>query len=301
MQKNSYWKSNCLLLTTAMIWGLSFVAQRQGMEHLQPFTFNGIRFGVGACALLPAILFFRSRQPKEDRTRVFGTQGVIGGLCLGLALFSGASLQQIGIVYTTAGKAGFITGLYVIMVPLLGLLWGQQTTWPTWLGTLLAVIGMFLLSVTEDFTMSGGDLLILCGALFWAIHVQLISRFSKRYDALLLSLSQFIFCSLFSLLVAIGWEEAIALKNILAAALPIFITGVGSTGIAYTLQVIAQKEAHPAHAAIILSLESVFAVIGGWLFLNELLSFKGLLGCSLMLTGMLISQLLTMKRNHALL
>ncbi len=299
MQINRNTQSNILLLTTAMIWGFSFVAQRKGMESLQPFTFNSIRFGLGAISLLPAILFFRSRQPATNRYPVFSKLEFFGGFCLGGALFFGASLQQIGIVSTTAGKAGFITGLYVIIVPLLGLLWKQQTGWNIWFAAFLAAIGMFLLSATESFTISSGDLLVLCGALFWAIHVQLISWFSVRYDVLLLSLYQSFFCSLFSLLVAIRWET-IALKNIIAASLPLFVTGVLSVGVGYTLQVIAQKNAPPAHAAIILSLESVFAVLGGWLFLNEILSLRGFAGCALMLAGMIISQLFTRKRNHAL-
>lgn len=269
------------------------------MEYLQPFTFNGIRFGVGALSLLPAILFYRFKQPGKNRSPVFSKIGLMGGFCLGAALFLGASLQQIGIVSTTAGKAGFITGLYVIIVPLLGLLWKQQTHWNTWLAAVLATIGMFLLSVTEGFTISAGDLLVLSGALFWAIHVQLLSWFSVRYDVLLLSLYQFLFCSLFSLLAAIRWET-IALQNIIAASLPLFFTGVLSVGVGYTLQVIAQKDAQPAHAAIILSLESVFAVVGGWLFLNELLSLRAFAGCTLMLAGMILSQLITGKRNHAL-
>jgi drug/metabolite transporter (DMT)-like permease len=300
MQANKHWKSNFLLLITASIWGFAFVAQSLGMKYLQPFTFNGIRFAVGALSLLPVVLFLRSRQEKSDRSPVFSRSGFWGGLFLGAALFLGASLQQVGIVYTTAGKAGFITGLYVIIVPLLGLFWKQRTNWSIWVGALFAAIGMFLLSVTEDFSISKGDLLVLGSAFFWAIHVQLIARFSKQYDVLLLSLYQFIFCALFSFGVAISLET-IVFQNILAAKLPIFITGVLSVGIAYTLQTVAQKDAHPAHAAILLSLESVFAAFGGWLFLNEILSLRAFTGCVLMLTGMLISQLFTGKQKHALL
>lgn len=300
MQANKHWKSNFLLLITALIWGFAFVAQRMGMEYMQPFTFNGVRFAVGTLSLLPVVLFLRSRQEKSNRAPVFCKVGLWGGFSLGAALFLGASFQQVGLLYTTAGKAGFITGLYVILVPLLGLFWKQRTNWSIWAGALLAAMGMFLLSVTEDFSISKGDLLVLCSALFWAIHVQLIARFSKKYDVLLLSLYQFIFCALFSFGVAIKWET-IVLENILAAKIPIFVTGVLSVGVAYTLQTVAQKDAHPAHAAILLSLESVFAVFGGWLFLNEILSLRAFAGCLLMLTGMLVSQLFTGKRNHALL
>ncbi len=300
MQANKHWKSNFLLLTTALIWGFAFVAQRLGMDYMEPFTFNGMRFAVGTLSLLPVVLFLRSRQEKSERSPVFSKTGLWGGLFLGAALFLGASFQQVGLVYTTAGKAGFITGLYVIIVPLLGLFWKQRTNWSIWVGALLAAAGMFLLSVTEDFTISKGDLLVFGSAFFWAAHVQLIARFSKRYDVLLLSLYQFIFCALFSFLLAFNLETII-IQNILAAKMPLFVTGVLSVGVAYTLQTVAQKNAHPAHAAILLSLEAVFAVVGGWLFLNEMLSLRGFIGCLLMLTGMLISQLFTGKRNHALL
>lgn len=283
-----------------MIWGFAFVAQRMGMEYMQPFTFNWVRFTVGAFSLLPVVLILRSRQEESARAPVFCKAGLWGGLSLGAALFLGASFQQIGIVYTTAGKAGFITGLYVIIVPLLGLFRNQRTGWNIWIGALLAVMGMFLLSVTENLTISKGDLLVLGSAFFWAMHVQLIAHFSKRYDVLLLSFYQFIFCALLSFGVAISREEII-FQNILAAKGPIFVTGVLSVGIAYTLQTVAQKDAHPAHAAILLSLESVFAALGGWLFLNEYLSLRAFAGCILMLTGMLISQLFAGKRNHALL
>lgn len=291
LQTNSNWQANLLLLSTALIWGFSFVAQRQGMEHLSPFTFNGARFAVGSASLLPILFFFRRRQTNTQPPPWFSPLPLGGGLLLGAALFLGASFQQIGIVETTAGKAGFITGLYVIIVPMLGLIWGQQTRFSTWIGAILAVTGMYFLSITADFTISRGDLLVLVSALFWAVHVQLISRFSRKFDPLLLSLHQFLFCSLFSWLAALQWEE-IRLSGLVNGLFPILYTGIFSVGIAYTLQVVAQKRAHPAHAAIILSLESVFAVLGGWLFLHEMLSLRGAIGCMLMLTGMIVSQLL---------
>ena len=158
---------------------------------------------------------------------------------------------------------------------------------------------MYFLSVTDEFTISRGDLLVLISALFWAIHVQLISWFSRKFDPLLLSLTQFLCCALFSWLAALQWES-ITLSGLKGAAFPIFYTGVFSVGIAYTLQVVAQKRAHPAHAAIILSLESVFALLGGWLIIHETLSLRGLIGCSLMLAGMLISQLFPHNKAHVL-
>jgi len=292
VQTTSNWRANLLLLITAMIWGFSFVAQRQGMEHVSPFTFNGIRFAIGAASLLPIIFLRQKKKRATEQSPLLSKPTVIAGLTLGSALFLGASLQQIGIVETTAGKAGFITGLYVIIVPLLGLLWNQRTGYGTWIGAFLAVIGMYFLSITDDFSISRGDLLVLISSLFWAIHVQLVSRLCQKYDVLHLSFYQFLFCALFSLAAAIQWET-ISMVGIQGAMLPILYTGFFSVGIAYTLQVVAQTKAHPAHAAIILSLESVFAVIGGFYLLGEILTIRGIFGCSLMLAGMLLSQLLT--------
>lgn len=291
----SNWRANLLLFITAMIWGFAFVAQRQGMEHVSPFTFNAIRFAIGAVSLIPVILLSTPKQHSTAPQVFFSIKTMAGGLCLGIALFLGSSLQQIGIVETTAGKAGFITGLYVIIVPLLGLLWKQKTGRGTWFGAILAVTGMYFLSVTEDLNISKGDVLVLISALFWAAHVQLISLFIQKSNALHLSLFQFLFCSLFSWLAAVQWE-IVTLSGIQGAMWPILYTGIFSVGIAYTLQVIAQQKAHPAHAAIILSLESVFAALGGYLILGEIISLRGLFGCSLMLVGMLLSQLLTRKK-----
>jgi drug/metabolite transporter (DMT)-like permease len=212
-----------------------------------------------------------------------------GGLLAGCALFMGASLQQIGLVYTTAGKAGFITGLYVVIVPILGLIWKQKTSAGTWIGAFLAAIGLYLLSVTEKFTIARGDSLVLIGAFFWAGHVQLIGWLTRKMDSLQLAFFQFLTCSFLSLFSA-AIVETISIQGLISALIPICYGGLCSVGIAYTLQVVAQRHAHAAHAAIILSLESVFAVIGGWLLLDELLAMRGIIGCILMLAGMLLSQ-----------
>ena len=294
MQTTSDWRANLLLLITAMIWGFSFVAQRQGMEHISPFTFNAARFTIGAFSLIPIVLLNRRKHKAAKPQPLFAKATITSGLFLGVVLFLGATLQQIGIVETTAGKAGFITGLYVIIVPLLGLFWHQKTGRGTWIGAILAIIGMYFLSVTNDFTISKGDSLVLVSALFWAIHVQLVPLFLRKSNALHLSLYQFFFCSLFSWLAAIQWETII-ISGIQGGMWPILYTGLLSVGIAYTLQIIAQQKAHPAHAAIILSLEAVFAVLGGYIILNETISMRGMFGCGLMLAGMLLSQLLKSK------
>ena len=290
--KSGIVKSDALLLTTAIIWGFAFVAQRVGMDYVGPFTFNGIRFAIGSLSLLPLVILSRDEQkPSRNILASAGLKTILlGGGALGLALFSGASLQQIGLVYTTAGKAGFITGLYVIIVPILGLIWRQQPKIGTWIGAVLAAIGMYFLSVTEQFTIALGDLLVLIGAFFWAAHVLIIGWLSPQINPIKLAFSQYLACSILSLITAAVIED-ISMQSISQAAIPILYGGLLSVGIAYTLQVIAQRDAHPAHAAILLSMEAVFAAIGGWLILDEIISTRGLFGCGLMLAGMLLSQL----------
>ncbi|UCF99766.1 MAG: DMT family transporter [Spirochaetaceae bacterium] len=292
-------KDDSLLLLTAAIWGFAFVAQRAGMEHIQPFTYNGVRFALGSLSLIPLIFLLRHRSSRmggSPRLRL-GRSAKYGLLC-GSVLFTAASLQQVGIVYTTAGKAGFITGMYVVLVPLSGLLWKQRAGWSRWVGAGLALVGLYLLSITRDFAIARGDFLVLLSALFWTAHVQLIGLFSPKTDSLVLASIQFGVCSLFSLAVA-AVAETVVLEGILRAAIPILYGGLCSVGIAYTLQVVIQKTAHPAHAAIILSLEGAFAVLGGWLILGEVLSLRGLLGCALMLAGMILSQTSTLRNPAA--
>lgn len=285
-------QSDILLLVTAIIWGVAFVAQRVGMEYVGPFTFNGIRFALGSLSLLPLLYCQRKLNAGADNTPFSATLTfeLTAGILAGIALFMGASLQQVGLVYTTAGKAGFITGLYVVIVPIVGFFWRQRPDWGTWLGAFLAAGGLYLLSVTDQFTIAFGDLLELIGAIFWAGHVLIIGFFSPKMNPLKLACYQFATCAVLSLVTAVSVEN-IMLQAILRAAEPILYGGLGSVGIAYTFQVIAQRNAHPAHAAILLSLEAVFAAAGGWLLLGETLSIRGITGCGLMLSGMLLSQL----------
>lgn len=282
-------RANLLLLLTATIWGLAFVAQVIGMDFVGPLTFNAARFLIGATVLLPLIFIFDRQSKKIAQLPFFHPQILRNGGIAGVLLFGGAAFQQVGLQSTTAGKAGFITGLYVVIVPLMGIFMGQRTNLFVWAGALLAAIGMYLLSVTSDFTIGRGDLLILIGAFVWAAHVQWIGRIPLTNDPLKISVLQFYVCGILSLLVAIP-TEPITLSGLSGGLLPILYAGLLSTGVGYTLQVIAQQEAHPAAAAIILSLEAVFAVLGGYLFLSELLSLRDLLGCVLMLAGMLLAQ-----------
>jgi len=288
-------KYNLLLLIAAVIWGFAFIAQRVGIKYIGTFTFNGIRFALGGLSLIPLILFldYKSKSKaltdkdiKNSNKRVLYPAGLLAGLCL----FIAATLQQIGLVETTAGKAAFITGLYIVLVPILGMFLKHKTGILNWIGAVTAVAGLYFLSVNEHFTLSRGDLFELIGAFFWAVHILLIDYYSPKVNALKLSCMQFFVCSILSLITAVFLEKII-LACIIQASIPILYGGLLSVGVAYTLQVIGQKNADPTHAALILSLEAVFAALGGFILLNERLSTMGLIGCILMFLGMIISQI----------
>lgn len=279
--RTSTLRADLLLILTAMIWGSAFVAQRVGMESMGPLLFTGARFALGALVILPLAL---RGGGSWDRNL-----WKVGGMA-GIVLFLGAVLQQIGLVYTTAGKAGFITGLYVVMVPLLGLWVGQKTSGSIWVGIGMSIIGLYLISVTDQMTLNPGDAIVLSSALFWALHVVLIGRYASLLNSVRLALIQFMVCSVLSTLAAFA-VEPVSLEILQLGIWPIIYGGVISVGIGYTLQVVAQRDALASHAAIILSLEAVFAALAGWLFLNEQLNGRELTGCALMLSGMLAAQL----------
>ena len=283
--------ANLMLMLAAVIWGFAFVAQRVGMRYVGPLTFNGVRFALGAAALIPLLLWSGRKQSPSGGNDGSHDRALVlkGGLVAGLILFCGATLQQYGVVYTTAGKAGFITGLYVVFVPLLGLFVGQKTGRFVWAGAVAAAVGLYLLSARGIMGIEPGDGLVLLGALFWAAHVLVIGHLSRRIAPVRLAVAQFTVVSVLSLLGAIIFEtiEVGALRQ---AAIPILYAGLLSVAVAYTLQVVAQRRARPAHAAIILSFESVFAALGGWLMLSEGLSMRGIFGCALMLAGVLLAQ-----------
>ena len=283
-------KTDLLMLITAAIWGFAFVAQRQGMETMGPFLFTGVRFFIGVVVLLP-VIWFLSKKPQQNHKAEMPTKKLVfAGTVAGLLLFGAISCQQVGLQYTTAGKSGFITGLYIFFVPLIGLFFGQRTGSGTWLGATIALFGLYLLSIKEDFSIAEGDLLQLICAVFFAAHVLVIGYLAKRMDPLKISLVQYLVCGFISLFIAVV-IEVISWDMIVATTIPLLYAGIMSSGIAYTLQVVAQQHAHSSHAAIILSLEGAFAVLGGWLILDEQLPMRGLLGCALMLMGMLLSQL----------
>ena len=290
-------RSDLILLLAALIWGFAFVAQRVGMDYVGPFTFNGVRFTLGVLVLIP-FLFIR-REPSIH-TKIIPekkTMLLAGSLITGLLLFAGASLQQMGLQTTTAGKAGFLTGLYVVFVPLIGIFFHHKSGIFVWLGVILSVVGLYFLSITSNFSVDHGDLLVLACALVYSCHVLMISWLSPKMDSYKLAAIQFAICGILSLVFAF-FTETFMVSNILEAWLPIAYGGILSVGGAYTLQVIAQKKAHPAHASIILSLEAVFAAFGGWLILNEHLTSRSFFGCFLMLAGMIIVQLFPERKKH---
>ena len=283
-------KTDLLMIITAAIWGFAFVAQRQGMETMGPFLFTGVRFLIGVVVLLPVIWFLSKKPQQNHKAEVSTEKLVFAGTVAGVLLFGAISWQQVGLQYTTAGKSGVITGLYIFFVPLIGLFFGQRTGSGTWLGATIALFGLYLLSIKEDFSIAEGDLLQLICAVFFAAHVLVIGYLAKRMDPLKISLVQYLVCGFISLFIAVV-IEVISWDMIVATTIPLLYAGIMSSGIAYTLQVVAQQHAHSSHAAIILSLEGAFAVLGGWLILDEQLPMRGLLGCALMLMGMLLSQL----------
>ncbi len=286
-------RADFLLMITALIWGSAFVAQRMGMDHVGPFIFNGVRFALGALALAP--LAMRSHGTRGQA--LSGWQALAGGACAGLLLFAGSSLQQMGIIFTTAGNAGFITGLYVVIVPFLGLFFRQRPGLGNWMGAGLAVTGMYFLSVTNGLgSVNKGDLLIFSGTFFWAAHVLLLGWLAPRMNPFRLSCMQFACCSLLSLGTAF-MTESITISGLSGAAFPILYGGLMSIGVAYTLQVIAQQDAPPTHAAIILSLEGAFAALTGWLVLGETLTQRAQMGCLLMLAGILTAELAPKKKS----
>ncbi len=289
MKKNAL-RSDLILLLAAIIWGFAFVAQRVGMDYVGPFTYTAVRFALGALVLLPFLWLWKNKpynnlKPGGQEKRKI----ILLQLLMGALIFGGVSFQQYGLQFTTAGNAGFITGFYVVLVPVAGLFLNHRNHFTIWIGVALAITGMYFLSVTRNFTVNPGDYYVLVCAFIWTAHVLVMGYVAPRTDAIRTALIQFVICSFLSWLVAFGWED-VQWSAILEASWPILYGGIMSVGIAYTLQVIAQQKAHPAYASIILSLETVFAVLGGWIVLHEPMTGRIILGCCLMLAGMVVVQ-----------
>lgn len=284
---NKQMKANLLLLLTAAIWGMAFVAQKVGAEYVSAFTFNGIRFLLGAVSLLPIIAIRKKEQETKDKSVFRNT--IKAGLIAGIILFLASGLQQMGMSYTSASKAGFITGLYIVLVPVAGIFLKQKTGLNTWLGVFLALIGLYLLSINEGFTIEFGDFLVLCCAIAFTFHILVIDHATKIVDSIQLSCIQFFTCSALNLIIALVTED-FGSQQIEKAWIPILYGGLFSVGIAYTLQAVAQKDAKPSHAAILMSMESVFSCLGGMIILGERLSLRGAVGCVLIFAAIILSQ-----------
>jgi len=316
-------RADVLLLLTAGIWGFGFVAQRSGMEYVGPFAFNGIRFILGSLSLLP-LIFFRSRagQKASGAHPASYNKLIKYSLFAGACLFVAVILQQIGIMFTTAGNAGFITGIYVVLTPIFGIFLGRKTGPATWLGSVFTLAGLYFICAVGKQGFNPGDIIVLASAVFWACHVLLIDRFVQIIDPIELSSGQFAVCGVLMLIGTFlvepyimpfvekinpallqtgtfSWLPLTALARGISAqtiafpvnaVIPILYGGLGSVGIAYTLQAVAQRDAPPAHATIILCFEGCFAAIGGALLLSEKVGPWTLLGFFLMLAGMLVTQ-----------
>ncbi len=294
-------RSAALLVLTALIWGFGFVAQSAGLAHVGPLTLNGVRFLVASvvlAALVPLLDKIRGLAPS-----VWGTQDVaarkqllIGGVACGVALLAASTLQQYGIVYTSVGKSGFLTALYILLVPLLGMLRGKRPPAKVWAGVALALVGMYLLCINEGFSVNIGDVLTIGCALMFSLHILIIDHFAARVDGVRLSCIQFLVCGLLGCVPMLLLEQPHA-ADLLGAWLPIFYAGAISAAMGYTLQILGQKGTDPTLASLILSLESVFAALGGWLVLGQTLAPRELLGCALVFAAILLAQLPAVHRQ----
>lgn len=305
-------KNNVLLVLTALIWGCAFVAQSVGMDYVGPFTFNMARFLIGAIVLLPVIWFMdRQRAKEQNADGVSGinpdTDGaakndpadrktvIIGGICCGIALAVASTLQQWGILFTTVGKAGFITAMYIVIVPLLGIFIGKKVR-PLIIGCVaIAVVGFYFLCMTESLRLGLGDFLVLLCAIAFSIHILVIDHFSPKVDGVKMSAIQFLTAAIISAVPTLLWEQPV-FTEVLQAWQPVLYAGVMSCGVAYTLQIIAQKNADPTVASLLLSLESVFSVLAGWVLLGQGLSLKEMFGCVLIFCAIILAQLPEKKK-----
>ena len=296
--KNKKTIANVLLVVTALIWGVAFAFQRKGMDYIEPFTFSAARFALSSLAvsIVALILDFRegkSNAPQtEEEAQAYKKNTVLGGVFAGLCLTVASSFQQIGVVYTTAGKAGFITTLYMMLVPLINfVVFRKKSTWLVWLGVMVGASGLYLLCMTDDnFCLTKGDALVMACAVFFALHLLVCDHFAPRGNPVKISAIQFLVACAGTWVLALALEQP-AWAKIVSAAVPIVYCGILSGGVGYTLQIVAQRNTDPTVAALILSLESVFAVVGGSLLLQECLSARELIGCIVMFVAIILVQI----------
>lgn len=313
-------RNSFLLLLAACVWGVAFVAQSVAMDYVGPFTFSCARFLLGGAVLLPVIgifSLFRKNKPAESvaQSTSESTSGdtspgsgmklsfwkrnkslIIGGVCCGIALCIANNFQQVGIVTTSAGKAGFITAFYIVFVPILSLFFGKKSRLVIWISVALALGGLYLLCVTESFSINRGDLYIMVCALVFSAHILIVDHFSPLVDGVKLSCIQFFVAGILSAIPMLLFEEP-SLAQLQAASVSILYAGIMSCGVAYTLQVVGQKNMNPTIASLILSLESVVSVLAGWVILNQALSTREIIGCVLMFGAIILAQLPEKKRS----
>lgn len=293
MKKNSP-LGPIFLLSAALIWGLAFVFQRSSMEHIGPFTFGAFRYGLSALVLMPFALKKRDKSLTITKDRT-----IRWGLVCGLFLFAGTSLQQMGLVYTTAGKAGFITALYIVVVPLMGgIFLKKQVSLQSWICVMLATVGFYLLSIRSGFHIELGDFIVFVGVFFWAGHILVVDGAVASMEPLLLSMTQMVVASALSLVMALVFET-ISLASLKDALIPILYTGIFSGSIAYTLQMYGQRHTEPTLASLIMSLESVFAVAASYLILKEVLSLQEALGALVIFLAVILAQIPLKRRKES--
>ncbi len=291
MGKFSLRSSFCLFMA-AFIWGVAFVAQSVGMNYMGPYSFNGARFLMGSAVLLPMV-FFRRRKRRKQKEKLPDTKITwIGGICCGLALGAAAILQQFGILYTTVGKAGFITTLYIILVPFFGIFLKKKIPKMVWAGAAIAALGMYLLCMKEGFFLSKGDTLVFLCAILFSVHILVIDYFSPKADGVELSCIQFLVAGVIGSVLAFIFEKP-QCSDFIAGIIPLAYAGILSSSVAYTLQIVGQKNMDPTVASLILSLESVVSMLAGWVILNQALTGRELLGCILVFCAVILVQLPT--------
>lgn len=295
MKKQSVKLTNSLLLLlTATIWGVAFVAQSVGMDYVGPFTFNSVRSIIGAVVLLPVIWFLDRQKPavamSDDEKRANRKTLLTGGLLCGIFICLASCLQQVGILYTTVGKAGFITACYIVIVPILGLFLKKKCSPFIWLAVVMALVGLYLLCIKDGLSIGRGDLLILLCAVLFSIHILIIDHFSPMVDGVKMSCIQFFISGVLSGIPALIFESP-QISQIFAAWMPILYAGVLSCGVAYTLQIVGQKNMNPTVASLILSLEACISVLAGWLILGQALSVREVIGCVIMFAAIILAQL----------
>ena len=289
-------RGSLAILVATVIWGSAFIAQSVGMDYIGPFTFQTMR-SVLAVPFLIIVIFLLERNPAKSIKNWLEPDLWKAGLPCGVALFIAAGLQQMGIVHTTAGKAGFITAMYIVLVPILGVFLRKKPPFTAWIGVLLAVAGLYLLSCVGVTQVNIGDLYLLGCALGYAVQITLVDQMGTSVDGLRLNCVQSLFCGIFSGIVMFLTEDVI-ISSILSCWIPLVYAGIFSLGIAFSLQIIGQKHLEPTPAALIMSLESVFAVLFGWLLLHERMSTAELCGCALVFCAVILSQIPAKEKTH---